>query len=198
MSLNELRGHAKMTNTDKEYMTVNEVAEALQVNATTVTRWWKKFGLPLYRLARCVVRIRRSDFEEFMKNHETGIYYSTMAEFGYPAIANPANTSRRALRIQREMLGEELEARRKERERVLNNCHSGGTQLEWYKRMAVSGLELHTFLEGETLTEDRIDQLISNFQTVAKEDGYKEACERRIAELMAMLDACMTEEQGND
>jgi len=107
-----------MTNTDKEYMTVNEVAEALQVNPTTVTRWWKKFGLPLYRLARCVVRIRRSDFEEFMNNHETGIYHSTKAEFGYPAIAQPRQSSS-AKRTQLRMLEEELEARRKEREKLL-------------------------------------------------------------------------------
>ena len=115
-----------MTN-DTEFMTVNEVAKTLSVDPTTVTRWWKKFGLPLYRLARCVVRIRRTDFEDFMKNHETGIYHSTKAEFGYPAIAQPQFSKaeleeRRERRLKLLVLDEyqkELELRRREREKLL-------------------------------------------------------------------------------
>jgi excisionase family DNA binding protein len=56
-------------NTTK-FLTVPEVAEALQVSQRTVFRWMSEGWLPAIRVGK-VTRIRQSDLEAFLQAHVT-------------------------------------------------------------------------------------------------------------------------------
>ena len=51
----------------KEILTVNDVAEHMQVSPRTIYRWMKR-GLPVIKVGN-VTRIRRGDLEAFLQNH---------------------------------------------------------------------------------------------------------------------------------
>jgi excisionase family DNA binding protein len=53
----------------EEYLTTNEVASILKVNILTVRRWIKAKKLNVIFLGKAY-RIKRSDFDLFIKNRE--------------------------------------------------------------------------------------------------------------------------------
>lgn len=54
----------------KEYLTIQEVASLLNVHEETIRRYVRAKDLPAIKL-RGVYRIRREDFERFLKNRQT-------------------------------------------------------------------------------------------------------------------------------
>jgi len=55
---------------DEEYLTIEEIAKRLKVKPFTVRDWIRKQELPAYKVGR-TLRVKKSDFEEFMKKHRT-------------------------------------------------------------------------------------------------------------------------------
>lgn len=53
--------------TEEEFMTINEVAEILRVSDLTVYDWLKKGKLKGVQVGGWLWRIKREDFEEFVK-----------------------------------------------------------------------------------------------------------------------------------
>ena len=55
---------------DEEYLTVEDIAKRLKVKEFTVRDWIRKRELPAYKVGR-TLRIKKTDFDEFMKKHRT-------------------------------------------------------------------------------------------------------------------------------
>jgi excisionase family DNA binding protein len=55
-------------NTEKEFLTTEEVADRLSVSIRSVKTWLKNGDLPSFRKGR-LVRIRQEDFDQFVKDH---------------------------------------------------------------------------------------------------------------------------------
>ncbi len=55
---------------EDEFLTVEEVAKRLKVKEFTIRDWIRKGELPAYKVGRDY-RIRKEDFEEFLKKRRT-------------------------------------------------------------------------------------------------------------------------------
>jgi putative molybdopterin biosynthesis protein len=55
---------------EDEFLTVEEIAKRLKVKEFTVRDWIRKRELPAYKVGR-TLRIKKEDFEEFLKKHRT-------------------------------------------------------------------------------------------------------------------------------
>ena len=55
---------------EDEFLTVEEIAKQMKVKEFTVRDWIRKGELPAYKVGR-TLRVRKSDFEEFLKKHRT-------------------------------------------------------------------------------------------------------------------------------
>jgi putative molybdopterin biosynthesis protein len=55
---------------EDEFLTVEEIAKRLKVKTFTVRDWIRKGDLPAYKVGR-TLRVRKEDFEEFLKKHRT-------------------------------------------------------------------------------------------------------------------------------
>ncbi len=56
---------------DEEFLTVKEIAERLKVKEFTVLDWIRKGDLPAYRVGGRSYRIKKQDFEEWLKKRRT-------------------------------------------------------------------------------------------------------------------------------
>ena len=55
---------------EPDFLTVEEIAEKMRVKIDTVREWIRKKQLPAYKVGRDY-RIKRDDYEEFLKKHRT-------------------------------------------------------------------------------------------------------------------------------
>jgi putative molybdopterin biosynthesis protein len=55
---------------EDEFLTVEEIAKQMKVKPFTVRDWLRKGELQGYKVGR-TIRIKRKDFEEFLKKHRT-------------------------------------------------------------------------------------------------------------------------------
>jgi excisionase family DNA binding protein len=55
---------------EDEYISVDDAAKQLSLHPDSVRRWIRDKELPAYRF-RGVYRIKKSDFEKFIKEHRT-------------------------------------------------------------------------------------------------------------------------------
>jgi putative molybdopterin biosynthesis protein len=55
---------------EEEFLTVEEIAKRMKVKEFTIRDWIRKGDLPAYKVGR-TLRVKKEDFEEFLKKHRT-------------------------------------------------------------------------------------------------------------------------------
>jgi putative molybdopterin biosynthesis protein len=55
---------------EDEFLTVEEIAKRMKVKEFTVRAWIQKGELPAYKVGR-TLRVKKEDFDEFLKKHRT-------------------------------------------------------------------------------------------------------------------------------
>ena len=55
---------------EDEFLTVEEIAKQMKVKEFTVRDWIRKGELPAYKVGR-TLRVKKADYEEFLKKHRT-------------------------------------------------------------------------------------------------------------------------------
>lgn len=59
----------------QSWLTLEQIAEELQIHIETVRNWVREKKLPAYKVGR-VYRVKREDFEKFLENRRTtNVYY---------------------------------------------------------------------------------------------------------------------------
>ena len=66
--------HHEPVQTDDELLKPKQVANELQLNIETIYRYIRSQQLPVVRLSAREFRIRRSELDRFLQEHETGKY----------------------------------------------------------------------------------------------------------------------------
>jgi excisionase family DNA binding protein len=56
---------------EDEFLTVKEIADRLKVKTFTILEWIRKGDLPAYRVGGRSYRIRKEDYEEWLKKRRT-------------------------------------------------------------------------------------------------------------------------------
>src|SRR3990172_5896434 len=72
-----------MTTTDREWLTIAEVCDYLQITRATLYRWARLGRLRLYKLGARATRVRRQDLEHMLQPRDSAKAWIALSEASF-------------------------------------------------------------------------------------------------------------------